>query len=78
MVHPAQELARRCIDDEAQALPSPLPVEPAALALALKDEAVAAWGTVPARALRCWPACASATAPRWWAPWPTGPPAWPR
>lgn len=53
MVHPAQELARRCIDDEAQALPSPLPVEAAALALALKDEAVAAWGTVPARALRC-------------------------
>jgi len=53
MAHPAQELARRCIDDEAQALPTPLTVEAPALALALKDEAVAAWGTVPARALRC-------------------------
>lgn len=53
MAHPAQELARRCIDDEALALPSQLPVEAASLALALKDEAVAAWGTVPARALRC-------------------------
>jgi hypothetical protein len=49
----AAGLAAALVDDPAAPLPAPLPVAPAALALALKDEAAAAWGTTPARALRC-------------------------
>lgn len=49
----AQELARRWVDDDLQTLPASLPAATQDLAQALKDEAVAAWGTVPVRALRC-------------------------
>lgn len=49
----AQALARDWIDSELEDLPPRLPVDAGELALALKDEAVAAWGTVPARAIRC-------------------------
>lgn len=49
----AQSAARRWVDEDAASLPEVLPSAAAELALALKDEAVAAWGTVPARAVRC-------------------------
>lgn len=49
----AQALARDWIDREVAELPPRLPVDADALAITLKDEAVAAWGTVPARAIRC-------------------------
>jgi CHAT domain-containing protein len=49
----AGEAARRWIDEDADELPAQLPAPAPALALALKDEAMAAWGTTPALAHRC-------------------------
>src|SRR5512145_2051421 len=53
MTSSAGEAVRRWIDEEAGELPVPLPAPAATLAQALKDEAMAAWGTTPALALRC-------------------------
>ena len=53
MAASASETVRRWIDEEAGELPAQLPAPTAALAQALKDEAMAAWGTTPALALRC-------------------------
>lgn len=53
MTGPAARAARELVDDAHAALPQPLPVDAPALAVALKDEAAAAWGTTPSRALRC-------------------------
>lgn len=53
MTSPASEAARRWIDESAGELPAQLPASATALARALKDEAMAAWGTTPALALRC-------------------------
>jgi CHAT domain-containing protein len=53
MASSACEAARRWIDEEAGELPTLLPAPAARLAQALKDEAMAAWGTTPALALRC-------------------------
>jgi tetratricopeptide (TPR) repeat protein len=49
----AAELARALVDAGTPAWPSDADVAPEALAWALKDEAVAAWGTQPGRALHC-------------------------
>ncbi|MCW5665324.1 MAG: CHAT domain-containing protein [Piscinibacter sp.] len=53
MPNPAARAARQLVDGADAPLPQPLPVGAAALAVALKDEAAAAWGTTPSRALRC-------------------------
>lgn len=53
MASSVSEAVRRWIDEEAGELPAQLPAPAAALAQVLKDEAMAAWGTTPARALRC-------------------------
>jgi CHAT domain-containing protein/tetratricopeptide (TPR) repeat protein len=53
MASSASEAARRWIDEARGELPTLLPAPAAALAQALKDEAMAAWGTTPALALRC-------------------------
>lgn len=53
MAASAGEAARHWIDEARGELPAQLPASAAALAQALKDEAMAAWGTTPALALRC-------------------------